>query len=779
MYASRSVCSRRALGLRLAVAPTATTTLRRGTAASSTSPAADSELEQETTTYAHKQPDGGGSRRKETSSSFRKPAHPPPFRRPPRQKLDQSSSARASFNDVMQRPGASTAKPPQYQVSESTLRELKVAKQMKEISDMAVEPLRKLQLFQENVWGQIKELPGGTLPKHIYMSATKFLAEMCDAVARQGFTRVSLALSQMLAAMGKFDTDVRNKLVLNLCHVLISRKNSWAERQAIRGELLDMWKHLSQLKRPSNIRPSRLEFVLPAAQEIMEEIMAAALPSRRRGDPPDQLRPLFAPTTRALASLFPQFRLEQAGELVPGLLATLAVLSDARLGRESLQIEAAPLLALVALALENQPADETYMADAIGRSRFDAAKLAQLQSYVAAQWPHVTEMLHSKDSAWRLVQSNPRAHKVMPSFPHSRSRHSSSRHSSSPPAPAVDHLHNQMRAAYKHRNATAVTSIWQDLTVQLADNADLGRQLREQPEFLDYCVFVWCALRRPHQIQETLEFMRRINVQPTVRTYTGMMHGWKVRNDVKRIEALWQKLVESGLKLDRFIWTERISGLIEAGRLQAGIHALAEMQGLWKTALAARAGDVEAAAAVAIQPTIEVVNAAFKGLLALDRRAAHELLAWAGREGIEPNIRTYNILLQYSFRSGGGGGGGGGDTTSEVGSILKTMKAQGVEPDEATFTIILEELLGGLYGASAAEQVRVVEQILDDMRLAGLKPNRETYAKMLHAVSSLPYGGADAAITAVQQHMRADGLTPSPHMVTILIERALSRDPLP
>lgn len=669
---------------------------------------------------------------------------------------NDSNSAVALFNDVVQRPDVasphiSAGAPVPRQSPATVLGEWEIAAKMKELSEKSVSPQEQLRLFRADIWPQLKELRG-RMPKHLYLSTTQFLVRTCDTVADQGLTGTSLNLSKMCASIGKWDLDVRNQLVLSLCHTLTCHKHSSSERNAIVDELLDMWKHISQLRRKSQMH-NRLNFVLPSADEIAKDMKsssknASASPVTADGA---QMVSNMAPTTKALSSIFIQFRIEQARELIPGLLATLAVFSDPRLTRQASQAKAAPLLNLVALALSNQKADEGYINDVFGsKIRFPAAKLSELQSYVCLQWPQALDMLLKNDSPWRqgLFSSK----------------------KSSGPLSVISGLtpfHKQLRTAYRARNTGAIISIWQDLKARTAQTPDLARQMKGDPEFLDFWIFVWCAVRRPNQLQELLTLMQDLDVHLTVRSYTAMMHGWKMCKDADRIEALWDKLVESGLKLDAVIWTERISGLIEAGKPQAGIQALAEMQGAWKKAIAARG--VDGAASMAVQPNTEVVNAAFMGLIRLDRRAANDVLAWAGREGIEPNIRTYNILLRESFRNDPG----------DVQILLKTMKQQNVEPDAATFTIILEEVLGTMDNASASEQVQAVQQVLADIEAAGLRPNLETYGKMLYAVASLANGGSDEAVAAVQNHMRAAGFSATPHMVTILIERALSRDTIP
>ncbi|KYK61863.1 glutathione S-transferase [Drechmeria coniospora] len=720
MYAPRTICSRCASRLQPAV------TVRRSAAARFSSPAEPSPSEHE-----------GGDRH---GTIPRRGSHRNSFGGQRCSKTMQRSAV-ALFNDIVNKTEAhppvahrglapNAAHPP-------SLGEWEIAARMKELLDRRAGSPEELRLFRTDIWPHVAEMRG-QMPKHLYLATTQFLSRACDAVADEGEAGNTVELSSMCARVGKWDLDLRNELVLSLCHELIGSRHSSAKRTALVDELVGLWQHISQLRRKSQGDGGELRFVLPTVEEVFGDAGA---------EPPEPRPSGMAPTTKALASIFVQFRLEQSRDLIPGLLATVAILSDPRLARHAAQVKTAPLLNLVAAALERGGADQRYVDDAFGgKTRYPPAKLREVRAYVVEQWPRAEAMLSGASGAsWRqgLDDARPAA------------------------SPAgLASFSRQLRAAYRARNTGAIVSVWQDLKARLGRKPDLVRQMRDDPEFLDFWIFAWCAVRRPAKLQETLDLMREVRVQPTVKTYTSMMHGWKICKDGDKIAALWDKLVESGLRLDAVIWTERISALIEAGRPQAGIEALAEMMTLWKRALA-KAGP-DAAARVAVQPNIEVVNAAFKGLVHLDLQAANEVLAWAGREGIEPNIRTFNILLRESFR---------GDGPDDVPSLLRTMKRRGIEPDAATFTIILEEVLGVLDRASAAEQVQAVHQIVADIEASGLRANLETYGKMLYAVASLANGGADEAVAAVLGHMRAAGLTPTRHIVTILIERALARDP--
>ncbi|KAH6603458.1 glutathione s-transferase [Trichoderma cornu-damae] len=626
-------------------------------------------------------------------------------------------SAIALFKDVVG-PGAETAAS-----RSSPLGELEIAARIKELSASKMDAPERLRAFRRGIWPHLNEFRG-RMPKHLLVSSARFLETACDEIAEHGHTGHGVELSRLCGGLGKADLGIRNQLVLNVCHALVfEQRDPAAGCAALMKELTGLWQHISQLRRRSQ-EHEPLKFAFPSTQDVRRDIAEGRAAKAH-----------VHPTTRALAALFPQFSPDQARDIMPGLLATIAVLSDPRLAGSVEHVAMAPLLNLAAAALGGkEAATESYVAGVFDDGvRFPPEKLARIRSYAARQWPQASEMLRRENAPWRPGSSSS----------------------------VFAALHKQLRLAYSARDTSSVYSIWQDLKGRLERRPGLAGQLRSNAEFLDFWVFLWCAFRRPENLQETFDLMRRLQIHPTVKTYTGMMHGWKLCKDTDRIEALWRKLAGSGMRLDSVIWTERISSLIEAGKPQAGVEALAEMLARWKEAVEKKAPHT------AVQPTIEAVNAAFKGLVQIDRKAAFDVLDWAGRERIEPNVRTYNILIRQSFRD---------ESPDQVQNVLKVMSQHGIEPDSATFTIILEEVIGRTGSASAADQVEAVRLVFQDIQAAGLRPNLETYGKMLYAVSSLA-GGTDEAVAAVLEHMRQDGFKVTPHMVTILIERVLSRGP--
>lgn len=647
-------------------------------------------------------------------------------------------SALALFNEVV-RPPADAPDAQAPAAPSPILSEWEAASKIKSWIEADMDSEQALQHMLHDVRPLLQSYRPGNLPRHLYTVSLRLLNKTLEFVVRHSITGRSVQISEMYCRLGRWDLDVRNDLVLSLCQVLIAGDVVAAERDAVVQELLDMWKHICQLKRKSS-HPHSSYFALPSVADVRADInksRSRTLSSSRSMDP----------AIRAMTAILLQYPPPRAVPIVPGLLATLSVLSDPRFQTPETQAEAAPFLQLAAESLSKGEWSESLLLETFSHHGAVSEHVqSQLREFVVTQWPNLLEYLESENTHWRSTLAR--------TATGAKGSHKNV---------TLSQFHKNLRGAYRARNVGAIASVWQDLKGSLAQNPGFREQLAHEATFLDFWVFVSCAVRRPALTQEILALMKELGVQSTVKTYTAMMHGWRMCKDIDRIEALWTTLVESRMKLDYAIWTERISALIELGKPEAGLKALTEMHASWKKSSHAQGYSDDAA------PTVMAVNAVFKGLIGQDPKAAHEVLAWAAREGVDPDVRTYNILLREKFRTGEPKG---------VTKVLHAMKASGVEPDGATFTIILEEVLGAMHQAPASEQALAVRQILSDIESAGLKANLETYGKMLYAVASLPNGGADDAIQAIREHMRTRGFTSfSPHMITILVERAARRNP--
>lgn len=638
----------------------------------------------------------------------------------------------ALFNEVV---GPSGNNKP---ASVPILGELEIASRLKDLRERGIKTHEQFKIFDEEIWPSIQELRG-QLPKPIYMAVNGLLSDQAQAMVRDGHYLRSVRLSQAYSTLGKYDLDIRNDLILNLCIRMTQARNRSYTRTHMRDELIGMWKHVSQLKRPGEVGQA-LRFAMPSVSDVLKDAEKAGAVNKDESHASG-----MNPTTRALTSIFLQYPPPQAQGIIPALLATLAVASDVRyIGRDK-RAALAPLLVLARAVLsKHELTDDNVHSILSNYHTLPAAQMDALGVYVRNQWPAVMTLLTTEAEQWMRPESHEWAEDPVKLA-----------------ASHVTSFYKLLKSAYRARNIGAMSAVWEDMMKSMEQNPLVRERLADSPDFLDYWIFVWCAVRRPKRLEETIGLMRALNTSMTLKSYTAMMHGWKRCKDLAKVEALWDQLVAGGIKLDIVIWTERISALIELGRVQAGIQALEDLVMRWKKAVQ------DGTEAQAVEPTIHVINAAFKGMLHLNPDAAHELLAWAGRQGFEPNVRTYNILISESLRVG---------HTDKVTDLLRSMKQQEIDPDTATFTILLEEVVGRMDYATSEEQVEAVHSIFADMEDAGLKPSLETYGKMLYAVDGIQ-GSSDDAMAAVQNHMRNNGFAITPHMVTILVERALRRDP--
>ncbi|KAH8170729.1 PPR repeat family protein [Sarocladium implicatum] len=708
------------------------------------------------------------SRQRLLASSYSTATAPEPPKRPrrgpkPRDRTRSSNGSETSsqealdhavalFNEVVNptRRDAKTPTEPGSQPVQSVA-EWEVAGKLKVMEEKQAQygPAERLYAFRTQIMPYFDTLDGPS-PKHIFTSASNYLAQIASEVSRKGLVGFSVGISDMLASIGNWDLTIRNHLILNLCYILVSAKDRKTAQEAPLAliELIDMWKHLSQLGRDSQLGQP-LAFTFPTTEELEDRLGELMRRKKKRYSPEAQGIKVISTAqlriAKALALPFRPSLLRSAEKLVPGLLTSVVLLWDRRIVGARVPPEAEPLLKAAATILhriEIQPDDVAGILNSPSRIPID--RLRRLRFYVMGQWSQVLEALLSSDQTWGDT--------ILPTASRSGGSY-------------LAHVHKKLRAAHQTRNLKAVKTLWEELKQKLEQSPELAFQLRKDTDFMDFWIYVWCVLGQDLYLQEMVGIMNTVGVEPTLKSYTAMMHGWKKSSrdasNLTKIDTLWNTLRRAEMKLDTYIWVERVSAYVEYGKTQQAIDALGEMMGLWKEAVSHGKEDE------AVKPTIEVVNAVLKSLLRHEKPAARTVLSWASKEGILPDVFTYNILIRECFRSNDRAG---------VPSLLSDMKEQGVDLDTSSFTIILEECIGSMGHASAPDQVQAVLQVCNDMDSAGFPPNQAIYGKMLHAVSILRDGGSDEAIEAVLDRARQRGFLITPHMITILIERQLSRD---
>lgn len=342
----------------------------------------------------------------------------------------------------------------------------------------------------------------------------------------------------------------------------------------------------------------------------------------------------------------------------------------------------------------------------------------------------------------------------------------------------VDQFHRALSRGFRARDSEHLRRTWASLSKQVeataprfADNPALRDRYAD---LLNFCVCIWCALGQ-EDVDVVLGFMGEHGFGYTLKTYTSMMEGWKQARKPRNIELLWDRLVADEVPLDSVIWSARISALMTCGLEKPAVRALFELGHLWDEAVKRNeeeGGPPGGPKGSAVKPGIGPVNAALTGVLrSKGVKAAPTILNWAAKYSIDPDIATYNMLLRAMFREGRG---------TEADALLGDMKARGVAADAATFTIIVEEVLGAAAGQTEEAQLAAVRGIFSAIEGSRQKAQVATYAKMIHELldgrdGEEGGGASSAAVREVLAHMRGSGAEPTPHIFTIVADHHLSR----
>ncbi|KAI3401294.1 hypothetical protein diail_12000 [Diaporthe ilicicola] len=309
--------------------------------------------------------------------------------------------------------------------------------------------------------------------------------------------------------------------------------------------------------------------------------------------------------------------------------------------------------------------------------------------------------------------------------------------------PSSTIIQQQVTTALGMGDADAVEAAWVRLWGKDAVPSEhRKRELQTLTQVFHYFIMAFTALHRPQRAIEVWDSMIRIGVQPTIKTWTSLIEGCRRSKNAVGIENVWKKLLAADIEVDAAAWSARVAGLIDCGEPEAGLRALDEM--LHQSQL-----------------TIDPVNAAVAALIRLNAMsAAKQVLAWASKNNIEPNVMTFNTLLRPMVQQG---------SATQIEALLKMMKDKGVEPDVATFTVLLEGLMGSVKDADPTEQVKIVGDLFSQMEAAGVEANMQTFARMIYLLLSEPGANSYEAVEAVRKHIQDKGLHMSPHIHTILV----------
>lgn len=295
------------------------------------------------------------------------------------------------------------------------------------------------------------------------------------------------------------------------------------------------------------------------------------------------------------------------------------------------------------------------------------------------------------------------------------------------------------------------------------------------PELCNLFMMAFMSIRQPERSIDVWNHMIKCGLTPNLQTWESLISGCKTARNYQSLEELWIKMHALNVQPDGKLWTTRISGLIECKQFDLGIRALDEMGRTWLAAAKLKhpkkkladlllLGDIDGTP----KPEIGTVNAAISALLFWDKvQPARQILAWASKFDIKPDVITYNTLLKNFVKSG---------RNKEAMVLLQQMSASGIQADVVTFTTILDVTFQSAKLMTPEQQSELVHATFEGMEQAGVKPNAFTYSKIIFELLQTSSGDL-TVVNAVLERMGKQGLEPSPHIFTTLVEHYFRQVP--
>lgn len=342
--------------------------------------------------------------------------------------------------------------------------------------------------------------------------------------------------------------------------------------------------------------------------------------------------------------------------------------------------------------------------------------------------------------------------------------------------------------AVKLDDCTAVERHWE------STNANIERGFIIDSLFPQF-LWAYMCLRRPDKATHVWNRMVEIDRTPSQEHWQAMLRGCQWARDYLTMRHVWQNMSASGIRPGLPCWTIWIQGLILSGQWQESLKVLEELTKVWDSTALPGTGarrDLEtdtddpllksgSQRHDLLVPSIIPINAAITSLFAVKRSdLVGTFLKWAESHEIQPDTATFNILLRRAVR---------GNQPDVARSILTNLESSGCQPDVHTFTIIIDGLFrnpGSAFKFEESEaQVAAVSDIFRQMKDAGVEPSIYTYSSMLdgllggHVTTSNWKNKRPnvRAARAVLDDMAKEGIKPSPHIYTILISHYFNSTP--
>lgn len=238
-------------------------------------------------------------------------------------------------------------------------------------------------------------------------------------------------------------------------------------------------------------------------------------------------------------------------------------------------------------------------------------------------------------------------------------------------------------------------------------------------------------------------------VKPTEDAYMALIPMARDSDSVTILAEIWKEMLAAGVNPGVRAWTKRVDVAFHRS-LGEGMAVLNDM--IHKER---------------VQPSSTTINVVVNHFLRYDRHdLARQMMDYATKQGLQPEIAIYNILLKQVLSTRPDR-----DFDGAV-QILKLMEEAKVEPDNVTFTTLVDGIKG--YETEISEENTGLF-VFEVMKEAGLKPNVWTYGAFLDYLIRLK-PRPNTTIRNIFDEMRANRIIPNSTIYDFVIRSAFNSD---
>ncbi|KAH7055902.1 hypothetical protein B0J12DRAFT_656126 [Macrophomina phaseolina] len=350
------------------------------------------------------------------------------------------------------------------------------------------------------------------------------------------------------------------------------------------------------------------------------------------------------------------------------------------------------------------------------------------------------------------------------------------RESRRPEESLQDFYFKSVARAYSYGKPQQIHQLWLDVCQSMPRKAGDSSAVEIPPKLYNLFLEAFMALKQPDRAIQIWNHMIENGTHPTVKAWTAMLTGCGKAKDIYGLEQMWVRMLNSGIQPDAHAWSSRIFGIMSAGKTEHGLRVLEEMGKIWVEACKrVQAGGKKKSlqvdeANLPARPSTVVLNGAITALSQMPprhHRYIARVLAWGRSFGIAPDVFTFNALISLSLKR---------DNAPEAMKLLQQMEEAQVQPDIATFTIILNSIFRNPSTAalSQEEQNEKVMDVLQNLEAKGIQANAHVYSTLIDGL--LKRHDNQQAAKAVLNHMVAKKIAIPPHIYTILMTYYFQRE---